>query len=91
MTATITWKKTKAGATGEASTKHCTYRWVIEPSEIGFQRFTMGVVITNTVTGETIYYGRSGSASTVAACKRMAAEEIGTGGPRLDARIEGGE
>lgn len=86
----IHWTKTKAGAAGEGRTKHCTYRFVIEPSEVGLHPFGVSSVITNTATGEVISEGHLGSASTVAACKRTAAWSIKTGGPRLDASIDGG-
>lgn len=87
----IKWTKTKTktGASGEGRTRCCTYRFVIQPSEF-FQRYTVSVVITNTATGEVISEGHLGSASTVAACKATAAWNMETGGPRLDARIDGG-
>lgn len=86
----IQWTKTKTGATGEGRTRCCTYRFVIEPSEVGLHPFGVSCVITNTATGEVISDGRLGAASTVAACKRTAAWSIETGGPRLDASIDGG-
>jgi len=86
---TIQWTRTKAGASGEARTRRCTYRFVIQPSEF-FQRYTLSGVITNTATGEVISEGHLGSASTVAACKATAAWNMETGGETLDRRIEGG-
>lgn len=86
---TIKWEKTKTGATGEGSTRCCTYRFVIEPGS-GLAAYSLDGVIFNTATGAVISEGHLGSASTVAACKRMAAWNMETGGPNLDARIEGG-
>lgn len=85
----IKWTRTKAGATGEGRTARCTYRFVIEPGS-GLAAYSLDGVILNTATGEVISEGHLGSASTVAACKKTAAWNMETGGPRLDARIEGG-
>ena len=84
---TIKWTKTKTGATGVGRTKHCTYRFVIEPSAF-FQRYTLSGEIVNTATGDMISEGHLGSASTVAQCKATAQWNMETGGPRLDERIE---
>lgn len=86
----IKWTKTKTGATGAGRTARCTYRFVIKPSEF-FPRYTLSGVITNTATGEVISEGHLGSASTVAQCKETAKWNMEVGGPRLDARIAGGE
>ena len=85
----IKWTKTKTGASGEGRTRCCTYRFAIQPSEF-FPRYALSGVITNTATGEVISEGHLGSASTVAACKATAAWNMETGGPRLDARVDGG-
>jgi len=87
---TIKWTKTKMGTTGEGSTKRCTYRFVIQPSRFGFHRYAIASAVTNTATGEVIHEGHLGGASTVAQCKATAAWTMKVGGPRLDARIEGG-
>lgn len=87
---TIKWTKTKTGATGEGRTRCCTYKFVIQPSQFGFHRYAIASVITNTATGEVIHEGHLGGASTVAQCKATAAWTMKVGGPRLDARIEGG-
>lgn len=85
----IDWTKTKSGATGEGRTKRCLYRFAITPGD-GLHRYAVSCVITNAATGEVISDGHLGSASTAAACKLMAAWSMETGGPRLDATIDGG-
>jgi hypothetical protein len=85
----ITWTKTATGATGTGETRHCRYQFTIRPSEFFAARVNVYSRIENLATGEVIHEGTLGTTGSVAACKRMAAEQMAVGGPRLDTRIGG--
>jgi hypothetical protein len=87
----ITWTKTKTGATGTVETRHCRYEFTIAPSEFFGGRYNWRSRITNRSTGEVISEGLGGTTSSVAACKKAAAEQVATAGPKLDARIGGAQ
>ncbi len=87
----IKWTKTKTGAIGVGETRHCRYEFAVEPSEFFAGRFCWRSRITKIATGEVLSEGLGGTSGSVSACKKAAAEQMGIGGPRLDADIEQGK
>jgi len=85
---TIIWTRAGKRWAGAAKTRHHTYQFTVEPSDCSLGQWQVARTITVTATGAVVADGAIGSAASVAACKRAAAWNLETGGPRLDAAID---
>lgn len=85
---TIEWKRSGKRWTGTATTRHHTYQFTVESSLCFPGQWSVASTVTVTATGAIVAEGYIGSAGSAAACKRTAAWNLETGGPRLDAAIE---